>query len=55
MQLAKSQVATVSTIFVAVVFGIFLKSAKPNVTANTIVSIFLLAACIAIGYLFTVI
>ena len=55
MQLAKSQVATVSTIFVAVAFGIFLKSAKPNVTSNTIVSIVLIVACIAIRYLLTVI
>lgn len=52
-QLANSQVATVSTLFIvaAVGFGIFLKNAKPNTTVNTIVSIVLLILCIAIGYL----
>ena len=53
VQLANSQVATVSTlfIFVAVAFGIFLKNVKPNTAVNTVVSIVLLIACIAIGYL----
>ena len=52
-QIANSQVATVSTLFIvaAVGFGIFLKNAKPNTTVNTIVSIVLLILCIAIGYL----
>lgn len=53
IQLANSQVATVSTLFivVAVAFGIFLKTVKPGTTVNTIVSIVLLILCIAIGYL----
>lgn len=53
IQLANSQVATVSTLFivVAVAFGIFLKTVKPGTTVNTIVSIVLLILCIAVGYL----
>ena len=53
IQLANSQVATVSTLFivVAVAFGIFLKTVKPGTTVNTIVSIVLLSLCIAVGYL----
>ena len=53
IQLANSQAATVSTLFivVAVAFGIFLKTVKPGTTVNTIVSIVLLILCIAVGYL----
>ena len=53
IQLANSQVATVSTLFivVAVAFGIFLETVKPGTTVNTIVSIVLLILCIAVGYL----